>query len=108
MGADVGRAGQRSRYRTWDDRRHDCVGAFLCRWHAKKHGPQALGRSRGGFSCKIHLTVDGLGNPLRALLTAGQRHDSTQAAALLDGFAFEKVIPDRGYAGARFIAYVHD
>jgi len=45
---------------------------------------------------------------LRARLTAGQRHDSTQAAALLEGFTFEKVIADRGYAGAAFIAYVHD
>jgi transposase len=107
LGAAVGRAGQRSRYRTWDDRRHNCAGASLCRWRAKKHGPQALGRSRCGFSCKIHLTVDGLGNPLRPLLTAGQRHDSTQAEALLDGFAFEKVIADRGYAGAQFIASVH-
>jgi hypothetical protein len=47
----------------------------------KKSGEQALGRSRGGFSCKIHITVDALGNPLRLVLTAGQRHDSTQATA---------------------------
>lgn len=78
----------------------------MCSRRAKKHGAQALGRSRGGFSCKIHLTVDGLGNPLRALLTAGQRHDSTQAEALIAGFTFEKVIADRGYAGAQFIASV--
>ncbi len=42
------------------------------------------------------------------ILTAGQRHDSTQAEALLDGFAFEKVIADRGYAGATFLTYGHD
>jgi transposase len=47
-----------------------------------------------------------LGNPLRVRLTAGQRHDSTQAQALLDGLIFEKVIADRGYAGAEFIAYL--
>ena len=29
---------------------------------------QALGRSRGGFSTKIHVSVDGLGNPLRFIL----------------------------------------
>ena len=50
--------------------------------------------------------MDGLGNPLRVLLTAGQRHDSTQAYALLDGFTFEKVLADRGYAGADFIAFL--
>jgi hypothetical protein len=34
----------------------------------KKNGTQdaqALGRSRGGFSTKIQVVVDGLGNPLR-------------------------------------------
>lgn len=40
-------------------------------------------------------------------LTAGQRHDSTQAEALLDGLSFEKVLADRGYAGAPFIAYLN-
>lgn len=43
---------------------------------------------------------------MRALLTAGQRHDSTQAQALLDGFTCTRVIADRGYAGADFIAHV--
>jgi transposase len=39
-------------------------------------------------------------------LTAGQRHDSTQAVALLDGLTFERVIADRGYAGAAFVAHI--
>ena len=72
----------------------------------KKSGEQALGRSRGGFSCKIHVTVDGLGNPLRICLSAGQRHVSTQALTLLEGFDFERVIADRGYAAADFIEYL--
>lgn len=68
--------------------------------HKKSDEPedQALGRSRGGFSTKIHVTVDALGNPLRVRLTAGQRHDSTQAQALLEGYACAYVIADRGYA----------
>jgi transposase len=57
-----------------------------------------LGRSRGGFSTKVHLVVDGLGNPLRLRLTAGQTHDSTQATALLEGLHSAYVIADRGYA----------
>jgi transposase len=72
----------------------------------KKNGEQALGRSRGGFSCKIHLTVDGLGNPLRFLLSGGQRHDITQAYHLLEGFDFERLIADRGYSAEHFIAYL--
>jgi transposase len=50
--------------------------------------------------------VDGLGNPLRVRLTAGQRHDITQAQALLDGLAFERLIADRGYAAEHFIDYL--
>ena len=61
---------------------------------------QALGRSVGGFSSKIHVTVDALGNPLRLLLTGGQRADSGsllgQAIALLEGFDFEAVLAERG------------
>lgn len=70
------------------------------RWCAKKSGgqeAQALGRSRGGFSTKIHIAVDALGNPLRLLLTAGQRHDSPQAAALIEDFMPKALIADRGY-----------
>jgi len=47
--------------------------------------------------------VDGLGTPLRVRLTPGQAHDSTQAFALLDGFDFEHVIADRGYAAQLII-----
>jgi hypothetical protein len=33
-----------------------------------------LGRSRGGYSTKLHLLTDVNGIPLALLLTAGQRH----------------------------------
>lgn len=75
----------------------------------KKNGTadeQALGRSRGGFSTKIHVIVDGLGNPLRLRLTAGQCHDSPHAPALLEGLTFARVIADRGYAGHAVIDLV--
>jgi transposase len=70
-----------------------------CRRFKKSGGQeaQALGRSRGGFSTKIHIAVDALGNPLRLLLTAGQRHDSPQAGALIDGFEPFALIADKGY-----------
>jgi transposase len=43
-----------------------------------------LGRSRGGLTAKVHLATDGRGRPLGMLVTAGQRHESTQLAPLLD------------------------
>jgi transposase len=60
---------------------------------------QALGRSRGGFSTKIHITVDGLGNPLRMHLTPGQRNDIVEAEALIIGYNSTYVIGDKGYDG---------
>jgi transposase len=40
---------------------------------------------------------------LRLLLTAGQRHEITQAEALIRGFQTSHVIADRGYAAQTFI-----
>ena len=45
---------------------------------------EALGRSRGGFSTKIHLACEGKGRPLSVVVTPGQRHGSTQLEKLLD------------------------
>ena len=82
-------------------RAHPCAGGAL-----KTSGgqtSQALGRSRGGFSTKIHIAVDGLGNPLHFMLTAGQRHDITCAEALIDGYNSEYAIADTSYDSMAFI-----
>ena len=64
---------------------------------------QALGRSRGGFSTKIHVTVDGLGNPLRLHVTAGQRHDIIKAHDLIVDLDFDHLIADRSYGAQDFV-----
>lgn len=60
----------------------------MCGRRRKKSDPQepsdhALGRSRGGFSTKIHILCDGHGLPLHFQLTAGQTHESTVLDELL-------------------------
>jgi transposase len=75
---------------------------------------EGLGRSRGGLTTKFHLACDGKGRPLSVVITAAQRHDSTQLAALLDGIRVprpggrgrprtrpNRLIADRGYSYAR-------
>jgi len=69
---------------------------------------QGLGFSRGGFSTKIHVTVDALGNPIRFILTGGQAGDSVQAIPLLEGFEFGGVIADRGYDGDKILEFIQD
>jgi transposase len=44
---------------------------------------EALGRSRGGLTSKIHLALDGRGLPMSILLTAGQAGDNPQLLPLL-------------------------
>src|SRR5437588_9254608 len=60
---------------------HHCSSASARGWCAKKgidhlrYPDEALGRSQGGFSTKIHIRAEGGGKPLVLLLTAGQRHE---------------------------------
>ncbi len=66
-----------------------CAGA------PKKDENQALGRSKGGVTTKIHALVDALGNPLRFLLTPGQVHDLAGADALLPQMTADLLIPTK-------------
>lgn len=66
-------------------------------WRKRGQQSQALGRSCGGFSTKIHAACESLGNPIRFILSPGQSSDYTQAEALLDGFEAEFVLGDKGY-----------
>ena len=45
---------------------------------------EALGRSRGGLSTKIHLLADSRCRPLTTVTTAGQRHDSLAFELVMD------------------------
>ena len=69
----------------------------MCGRSKKDEGDQALGRSRGGFSSKIHAACDALGNPLRFDLTAGQAGDAPRALGLIDGIKTKAVLADRAY-----------
>jgi transposase len=60
---------------------------------------QALGRSRGGLTTKIHMLADALGRPLRFILTGGQTHDVVTAPALLEGVDGGAIIADTRFAG---------
>lgn len=53
----------------------------MCRRGRKKGDPDepedhALGRSRGGFSTKIHIICEGEGQPLSIALSPGQTHET--------------------------------
>jgi transposase len=85
-------------------RAHPCAAGAS----AKQGGQQAqaLGRSRGGFTSKIHIVVDALGNPLDFVLTPGQAHDVKQAPALLQGRRCDYVVADTAYDADALIALI--
>lgn len=49
--------------------------------NAEKH---ALGRSRGGYSTKIHFLTDGQGIPLSVIATPGQRNEAPEFENVMD------------------------
>ncbi|MFW7269668.1 IS5 family transposase [Gluconacetobacter sp. Hr-1-5] len=67
---------------------------------------QALGRSRGGLTTKVHMLADTLGRPLRFIITPGQTGDITQASALLHGQGADAVLADKAYDSNAFRATI--
>jgi transposase len=67
---------------------------------------EALGRSRGGYSSKVHVTVDALGNPRRVILSAGQVHDLQMAVDLIENEQTGAVVADKAYDSDVLIAFI--
>ena len=79
---------------------------------------QALGRSRGGFSTKIHLRVDRHGLPFAFVLSPGQSADQGALTALMEAVAIrrtaggrprqrpERVVADRAYSSQAIRTYL--
>ncbi|NEV03246.1 transposase, partial [Bradyrhizobium sp. UFLA 03-164] len=76
---------------------HRSGASARCRRQKRGSEDQAIGRSRGGLSTKIHLAVRGLGCPVRFTLTAGQKGDAPQAATLIEGLSAGVVMADTAY-----------
>ncbi|MFJ9344772.1 IS5 family transposase [Streptomyces sp. NPDC101733] len=56
---------------------------------------ECLGRSRGGFTTKIHLSADGRCRPLSLILTPGQQGDSPQFESVLKKISVPCIGPGR-------------
>jgi transposase len=62
---------------------------------AKPLQREALGRSRGGLSTKLHLAADSRCRPLGFITTLGQRHDSVAFELTLAQVAVARIGPGR-------------
>ena len=79
---------------------------------------EALGRSRGGLTTKLHLVADRRCRPIAQVLTAGHRHDSIAFEALLAAVHIarrgvgrprtrpDRVLADKAYSNKTIRAYL--
>ena len=69
---------------------------------------KAVGRTRGGLNTKLHVIVDGLGNPVEFLLSPGNDHDSVHAIELLKQteISGSNVLADRAYGTEAIRTYI--
>lgn len=74
-------------------RAHPCAAGY----ERNQNEREALGRSKGGFTTKIHAIVDALGQAIRFILTSGNRNDITQAPHLIEGLENTQIIADKAY-----------
>ena len=68
-----------------------CKSASAQCWCKKEaDNDQAIGRSRGGLTTKVHAAVDEKGRPIKLLLSRGNLNDITLAPRLVDGLTLAK------------------
>ncbi|WP_443058098.1 IS5 family transposase [Streptomyces sp. NBC_00820] len=104
-----------------------CVDSTTVRAHQHTAGArgkgqdwpgEALGRSRGGLTTKIHLACDGRGRPLAFTITGGNVNDCTQFEQVMARIRItrcgpgrprtrpDQVAADKGYSSVKISAYL--
>ncbi|WP_373683607.1 IS5 family transposase [Acinetobacter sp. YH12254] len=82
------------------DNEYAMLDSTIVRAHQHSAGGgenQAIGRSKGGLSTKIHARTDALGNPTGFYLTDGQVHDLNGSDVLLDLSLSQTWLMDKAY-----------
>lgn len=95
------------------DRESFMIDATIARAHACASGykkgqqaEQALGRSKGGFTTKIHALVDALGLPIKFILTPGQSSEVKQAPELIKDLKDANILGDKAFDCDEFIEQI--
>jgi transposase len=79
---------------------------------------EALGRSQGGFSTKVHVRAEGGGKPMTIVITPGQRHETVAFEPLMEQGAVRRprggrprlrpgrVVGDKSYSSRKIRGYL--
>ena len=91
---------------------------FLDSTHVKVHrcasnpaggqASQAMGTTRDGLHSEIHAVVDGAGQPVRLLLSAGHEADITHAQTMAEEIPVTMLVGDKGYENDAFCQWLLD
>ena len=76
---------------------------------AATNDDEAIGKSRGGNSTKIHLAVDSYGLPVCFSLSGGQVHDIVHAEKLINQSPKSSyIVADKGYDSEKLREHIHE
>jgi len=90
-------------------RQHHRQGSPLRRRRKRGAQNQAIGRSRGGRTTKIHAIVDSLGRIIAFNLTEGNRHDLPPAQGVVEKVpAAKTLLGDAAYDSDAFRTFLTD
>src|SRR5690348_15412591 len=93
-----GTHGPQRHLRARGDRQHAHQGPPLSGGRKRGAFEQALGKSRGGRTSKIHALTDEKGRPRVLILTAGITNDITVAAQLIERAGpIRRILADKAY-----------
>ena len=62
------------------------------------------------MTTKVHMVTDGLGNPLRILLSSGNKNDICMAQMMLEPFDLrgKLILADKGYDSDKFVRWIEE
>jgi transposase len=103
LAEDAGNAGGPRSLRVTEHRQHNSQGPPLCGRRKRGGQAQAIGRSRGGRTTKIHAVANASGRLIAFDLTAGQMGDVRSAEGLIGQLPkAARVLADTAYDSDKF------
>jgi transposase len=103
LAENAGSVGEDRSVRIAEYRQHHLQGTSLCCWRKRGAQKQAIGRSRGGRTTKIHAVADTSGRLIAFDLTPGQMGDVRSAKGLIDPLpSAARVLADTAYDSDKF------
>ncbi len=84
------------------------ANACAAGYEKNSQNKEALGRSCGGFSTKIHALTDSNGKPIKFILSPGQNHEITKASELIKDINNALILADKAFDSDDLIKFIEE